>query len=254
MKKTSIDYKLTGEYLETYHKASLYLSTKFYYLKDVDSTIVEVTDVLMQAQHEGVPVDEVIDGDLIAFLDCIDSAFSSTPFFKKIYSYLVFAIALVIILQWVDRGSNISRFESYLRAVFGVLSFDLMLRIFKRFLGKKIHTLNVHKTAMVLRFKIWVFSFYFATIVIMPISVLDNFVPDSVLTLRFLYIIFGVSFIPILIDAVINEIKASKEAPNTNSSDSQGKKTQSIKEMTIDKLENNMLKRNTKRFNKHLPY
>jgi len=252
MKKTSIDCKLTEDYLDTYHKASLYLSFKPNYLKETDPTIQEITDVLVQAQADKIPVDRVINGDLITFLNHIDSAFSPSILYRRFYAYHLNALLLVIVFAWFNFYVVTSKIQLYFFSLLALISFDIILMCLKWLVGKKIHIINVHTAQKIIALKTIIFGFYFAATISIPSMLLGFDFINTDVSLQFVYLLLGLSLIPVLLTSIIIAAKEHKTEKKIGLSTDSIESELSFKEVLIGRLEEKYIKKSTKKTQKNM--
>lgn len=93
-RKTDIDLK--GEYADVYRKTALFfaLDDLFMFVKTDDDALVEVRDVLTNAQSEAKSIEDVLGDDVPKTLKDIKHAFSESTLLKSFYSSYNLAFTL----------------------------------------------------------------------------------------------------------------------------------------------------------------
>ena len=249
MKKLSTDYRLKDEYLETYYKARAYLSLRQGYLEDVDPTIVEISDLLLQAQEDGVSVESIFGDDLIYFLKHLEAAFSSMPYYKSLY-ISHFAALLVSILFSLLSVSSASLIDLYGLTLILLVIQDGGLYALRGFIGRKIHVIKVSRIRLIHRVvKIMAWIIFFILITLQNRSLLPSLHLN--VSMQVMLWMLGISFAPVIVVTGFQMHKEIKKSAITSKSSSEIQT--SFKEEAIKYLEKKFIKMNLKREKKQLP-
>jgi len=218
MMKTKID--LQGEYEEVYRKAALfYALDNLLYIDVNNSALLEVKDILANAQSEGKSVKDVLGNDIPATLREIEKGFAPISIPKKIYHYHVIAISLTGIIKSI---SSISKIESsinyadeYFKFLIMFLSGLLLCFSLRVFFKRKFHILNKSLN----KYLIGVYILYFATI----FTVLDFNMPKSniVITNTSFWVIFGINYFMFFVYTVFTVKQKIKKEGYTRNEESE---------------------------------
>ena len=251
MKKMSIDYRLKGEYLETYYKARAYLSLRIGYLEDVDPTIVEVVDLLMQAQEDEVSVKSIFGDDLTGFLKHLEAAFTSMPYYKTLYGYHFAALFLSIIFVGLSHSAS-SLIDLYGMTLILFVLYDGVLFALRWSIGRRIQHIDVDRTRAISRFiKIVTFIVFIVLITLQNQEKL--LVSPLNVSMQVMLWVFGISFAPVLIVSVFQIYRESRNKKIAITKAHSSEIPTSFKEEAIRNIEKKFIKRSLKLEKNQLP-
>ena len=250
MKTLPIDYRLKGEYLETFHIAEAYLALKNGYIKDVDPAIAEVKDLLLQAQEDNEPVPSVFGDDLIRFLRNLEMAFTATPMYRRLYGVHTGALIMSLGLRWLFRTQPpILDLYAFFFILFA--GDEAINRSLKWYLGRQIQrvdSLNIRRMKR-----------YSMLLKIVSLFVMSGLLTSDVVTLPWavstteMLWLLGVTLIPIIVISIVHIIRTPKHEKGRLKDSLSSEIQPSSREMVIQTLEKKFLKENVKREKKQLP-
>ena len=249
MKKLAIDYRLKGEYLETYHTAQAYLALRSGYLRDVDPTIAEVKDLLLQAQEDNVSVESVFGDDLIRFLKHLEMAFTNAPLYRNFYVAHIIALVMSLGLRWLFPGQTPLDLYAFFFII--LVADEAINRSFKWVLGRRIQRVDL---AYIQRMKRYRISLQIVAFIVL--SALLNLerisLPWTVSTVEMLWLL-GVTLMPIIVLIIVHLIRTPKHEKVLLKDRISPEIQLSSREIVIQTLEKKFLKENVKREKKQLP-